>query len=121
VNGNQNGMEWNLKSSAVAPGPLSQTVDQLGRLGLGQIRRAFLASLPSERLKVAVLRPGHRLVAGDPVVGVLLGRAHRCVSHALPYHFALPLKHRCWAAVSALQEVVGDQIWLGECNQVATR
>ena len=53
---------------------LLQAVDVLGRLRLGQRRRELLAGLAGQGVQVALLRLGHGLVAGDPVVGVTLQR-----------------------------------------------
>src|SRR4051794_12442478 len=58
-----------------ATGLLLQPVDVLGRLGLRQVGRQLLAGLPGQRVEIAALRAGHRLVAGDPLARVLLGGA----------------------------------------------
>jgi len=50
---------------ASAAGLFLQPVDQFRRLGLGQTGRDVLPRLPSQRLEVAALWPGQRLVAGD--------------------------------------------------------
>jgi len=42
-------------------------------LGLGQVGRQLLARLPGQRLEVAALGAGHRLVTGDPLARVLDG------------------------------------------------
>src|SRR5579875_3916572 len=61
-----------------APGLLLQLVDPQRRLGLRQLRVELFASLFGERLEIARLGPGHRLVAGHPVMRILLGvRRHR--------------------------------------------
>jgi hypothetical protein len=85
------------RTLASASGLFLQPVDQFRRLGLGQIGRDVLPRLPSQRLEVTALWPGHRLIAGDPVFRILLGRAHRCVSHAalVPHRAVLkPVRHR---------------------------
>ena len=52
-----------------------QLVDTLGRIGLGQAVVEFDAGFFAKRHKVTLLGAGHLLVAGGPVVGILLGVA----------------------------------------------
>src|SRR4051794_37198119 len=64
-----------------APGAVLQVVDALGRLRLREALVDLLAGLARQRLQVRRLRAGHRLVAGRPVVRVLLGRGLRVLVH----------------------------------------
>src|SRR4051794_3270948 len=75
-----------------AAGAVLQLVDAARSVGLRGVVGALLAGLARQRLQVRRLRAGHRLVAGRPVVRVLLGRALSVLIHArrLPGPTAAP-------------------------------
>jgi hypothetical protein len=49
-----------------------QFLDFFRRLRFGEVVGHFFAGLLCERVEVRALRAGHRLIAGDPVLGILL-------------------------------------------------
>src|SRR5687768_13564876 len=51
-----------------------QPVDVLRRLGLAEISRQFFTGLTRKGVKIASLRRGYRIVATNPIAGVLLQR-----------------------------------------------
>src|SRR5262245_35622662 len=55
-----------------------QFFDFLRRLGLGQVFRNAFAGLAPERVQIRLLGTGHRLVARDPVGGILGSRRVLC-------------------------------------------
>ena len=67
----------------------------LGGLGLGQVGGQLLAGLAGQGVEIAALGAGHRLVAGDPLLGVLaravaLGSAEDLLLR-VPGTFELPV------------------------------
>src|ERR1700759_992709 len=80
------------RAGLLPPGaPVLQLVAQLRGLGLGQVLGHLFARVVRERVQVRLLRPGHRLVAGGPVLRVLL---HWSVTHRGPLsniRFRLPI------------------------------
>lgn len=66
-----------LLPTLATPGHLLQCVNSLGGLRLGQTRIECLACLLTQRLDIARLRAGHRLVAGRPLLRRLGGIVRR--------------------------------------------
>src|SRR4051812_12834376 len=66
--------------------PLAQVVDQLRRLGLGQVLVHLFARVSRQRVEVRTLRRGHRLVAGLPVVGIFLQSSRVVIGVSLIAH-----------------------------------
>src|SRR3954452_3313910 len=64
-----------------AAGSVLQLVDATRSVGLREVVGDLLAGLARQRLQVRRLRAGHRLVAGRPVVRVLLGRGLYVLVH----------------------------------------
>src|SRR3954451_3854943 len=69
-----------IASALAAPRARLEFLDTLGGLRLGERVVEGLAGLLAERAQVGGLGAGHRLVAGDPFVGRLLGRGRWCGS-----------------------------------------
>src|SRR5690349_10694605 len=59
------------RSGLASTGLLLELVDLLRRLGLGEIGLDRLARLGGQGVQVGLLRSGHRLVAGGPLLRIL--------------------------------------------------
>jgi hypothetical protein len=57
---------------ATAAGPLLKLLDALRSFGFGESGIELLAGFAAKRFQIGPLRPGHRLIAGHPLFGILL-------------------------------------------------
>src|SRR4026209_2257436 len=57
---------------ATAAGPLLKLLDALRCFGFGESGIELLAGFAAERFQIGPLSPGHRLIAGHPLFGILL-------------------------------------------------